>query len=77
MAAGHRASTDPFSRHNGYGPMALDVTHAFVTSWVWSVPSGSWNRGVKGAVFGDWQVNGIWTMYSGTPAQIGASFSTF
>jgi hypothetical protein len=66
-------STDPFNRHNDYGPLAFDVTHAWVMSWVWSVPSGSWNKGVKGGIFGNWQVNGIWTMYSGTPALITSS----
>lgn len=66
-------STDPFNRHNDYGPMAFDVTHAYVMSWVWSVPSGNWKKGIKGTIFGDWQVNGIWTMYTGTPVQITSS----
>ncbi len=66
-------STDPFNRHNDYGPLSFDVTHAWVMSWVWNVPSGSWNRGFKGAIVRDWQVNGIWTMYSGTPVLITSS----
>ena len=66
-------STDPFNRHNDYGPLSFDVTHAWVMSWVWNVPSGSWNRGFKGALVRNWQVNGIWTMYSGTPVLITSS----
>jgi hypothetical protein len=66
-------ATDPFNRHIDYGPTAFDVSHAFVLSWVWSVPSGTWNKGAKGFVFGNWQLNGLWTMYSGMPTQITSS----
>src|ERR1022692_1497753 len=66
-------ATNPFNRRVDYGPLAFDVSHAFVFSGVWNVPAGTWNTGAKGFVFGNWQVNGMWTMYSGMPVLITSS----
>lgn len=65
--------TDPFNRRLDYGPTNFDVTHALVTSWVWNIPSGRFQNGVKGAILGNWQLNGYWSMYSGMPVQITSS----
>lgn len=66
-------ATDPFNRRLDYGPLAFDVSQAFVFSWVWNIPSGSWNKGVKGFFLANWQMNGLWTMYSGMPVEITSS----
>ena len=66
-------ATDPFDRRNDYGPLGFDVTHAFVFSGIWDIPSGTWNKGAKGFLFGDWQLNTMWTMYSGMPVEITSS----
>ena len=44
----------------------FDRTHAFVTSWVYQLPNLAQNRFAKVIVNG-WEVNGIWSMYSGSP----------
>ena len=66
-------ATDPFNRRMDYGPLSFDVSQAFVMSGVWNVPSGGWNKGLAGFLFGKWQVNGMWTMYSGMPVEITSS----
>lgn len=65
--------TDPFNRHLDYGPTNFDVTHALVTSWVWNVPSGKFQKGIAGVFLGNWQLNGYWSIYSGMPVQITSS----
>lgn len=65
--------TNPYNRRLDSGPTNFDVSNALVVSWGWNVPSGSWNKGAKGFLFGNWQVNGYWTMYSGIPVQISGS----
>lgn len=66
-------ATDPFNRRTDYGPLAFDVSQAFVFSGVWNIPSGTWSKGAKGFLFGKWQVNAMWTMYSGMPVEITSS----
>lgn len=58
---------NPNDRHAEWAPADFDRTHALVTSWVWQVPYGTARQGVARALFGDWAVNGIWSMYSGAP----------
>jgi hypothetical protein len=64
---------DPNNRRLEWGPADHDRTHAFVTSWVWMLPFGSGWKGVAKQVLGGWEVNGIWSMYSGAPLGISAS----
>jgi len=51
-----------------------DRTHNFQAFWVWNVPFGKdglWAKsGWSDLVFGGWQVNGVWTVMSGTPIYI-------
>lgn len=60
---------DADNRRAEWGPADFDRTHAFVTSWVWEVPSPSAGRGFTNVLLGGWQVNGIWSAYSGAPLQ--------
>ena len=64
---------DADNRRAEWGPSDFDRTHAFVTSWVWQLPSPFGKRGAGHAIFGGWEVNGIWSMYSGAPLQFALS----
>ena len=48
-----------------------DMTHVFVTSFVWDLPFGSGRRfqptGVLGAIANGWQLSGVLTLQSGMP----------
>jgi hypothetical protein len=52
------------------------VTHRFVASFVWNLPFGRGERwggeatGVKQALIGGWQLNGIWLWQGGMPMTI-------
>jgi hypothetical protein len=63
---------DPDNRRAEWGPADFDRTHALVTSWVWQIPSFS-NSAAGKAILGGWEVNGIWSLYSGAPLQFAAS----
>jgi len=67
LTGGTGASQDPNNRRAEWGPADLDRTHALVSSWVWQVPSGPFQRGIGGVLFSKWEVNGILSMYSGSP----------
>lgn len=60
---------DANNRRAEWGPADFDRTHALVTSWIWQLPSAFGSRGARGAVFGGWEMNGIWSIYSGAPLQ--------
>ncbi len=64
------ATTDPFNYKLDQGDADLDRRHNFVANAVYALPSFK-NRGsFVNKVFGDWQVNGIFTFYSGTPLDV-------
>jgi hypothetical protein len=55
-----------------------DRTHAFRTSFVWDMPNMAYQRGGMGilaAVVNDWQLSGVVTAQSGTPYDVGFSYS--
>ena len=60
-----------------YGPLAFDVTHRLVTSFIYELPWGRGRRaqpaGVGGAIASDWVVNGILSLNSGRPFTISAT----
>ncbi len=57
-----------------YARSNFDVTHTFVQSFVWDLPFGKNRRWLQNGwqrwVFGDWQVNGIFTSQTGTPLNL-------
>jgi hypothetical protein len=61
-----------------YGPSDFDVDHRAVASFVWNLPFGKGQRygssasGVKNAIIGGWQMNGIYTWQRGFPITIRA-----
>ena len=62
-----------------YGLSDFDVDHRAVASFVWSLPFGKGERfagdasGVKNAIIGGWQLNGIYTWQRGFPITIQAA----
>jgi hypothetical protein len=62
-----------------YGLSDFDVDHRLVGSFVYNIPVGSGERfasdatGVKNAIVGGWQLNGIYTWQRGFPITIQAS----
>lgn len=64
---------DPNNRRLEWGPAGFDRTHALTSSWVWDVPSGRFSRGAAGVFLGGWQLNGILSLYSGSPLSFTAS----
>jgi len=52
-------------RHYNYGPLSFDRRHAFVATYVWTLPRlNDWNTAAK-LVLGGWQLNGIIRLQSG------------
>ena len=71
---GHGATspsgTDPFNWFYDRGISDYNVTHRFVTSFIWEVPILRNGRGWRRAVLGGWQLNGIVTLQSGAPFSV-------
>ena len=70
----------PFNtRTADYDVMSTDRTHVFVANYVYNLPkvvkSDSMAGKVAGMFVNDWQVSGVTTMQSGSPASIGYSVS--
>jgi hypothetical protein len=62
-----------------YGPCNYDITHNFVTSYLYELPFGQGRRfgshmnAIENAVVGGWNLSGIATLQSGLPYQISIS----
>jgi outer membrane receptor protein involved in Fe transport len=56
----------------------FDVRHRFVANWLWEVPFLKDAAGLKGALLGGWQINGITALQSGFPFSVstGAAYPT-
>jgi hypothetical protein len=65
--------SDPDNRRLDWAPSDFDRTHALVTSWIWHVPSGSFRKGFAGLLLANWELNGIFSLYSGAPLRFGTS----
>jgi hypothetical protein len=55
------------------GPAGFDRRHSFVTSFVWDVPFARNLNRLGRAIFGGWQLSGIFTTQSGTPINFTAN----
>jgi hypothetical protein len=49
------------------GPASFDRKHMFSSSFVWDIPFANKSNGFVRAVFGGWQVSGIFAAQTGTP----------
>jgi len=64
------ATTDPFNFDLDKGDSDLDRRHMFVTNGVYSLPTFKKWGSVASSLLGDWQLNGIITLLSGTPLDV-------
>jgi hypothetical protein len=68
---------DPHNRRLERSVSLFDQTHQFQFSWVYALPFGKgrlWGGGAPGvieAIFGGWQLNGIYRWTSGFPVALG------
>jgi hypothetical protein len=65
-------ATDPFNWFFDRGLSDNNVRHRFTTSFVWEVPAFRKSGGLKRAVLGGWQLNGIVLLQSGLPFSVTA-----
>ena len=60
-----------YAMEKDYGPLAFDIPHRFVTSFIYELPAGRGRRyepkGIAGAIVSDWVVNGIFNASDGRP----------
>jgi len=56
------------------GPSDFDATHQFNANWIYQLPVGSGQRvathGLMNAIFGNWELTGIFRMTSGFPTTV-------
>jgi hypothetical protein len=72
------STQDPYDLRADKGVSGFDLTHILTASWVYELPVGGGKRfstGNRGAdyVLGNWKLNGILTLTSGAPYQVGTS----
>jgi hypothetical protein len=69
--------THPSVRDRQRAIQDYDRTHIFRTGWIWEFPFGANKRwaqdGIGRALLGGWQINGIFSAYSGTPFTVTSS----
>jgi hypothetical protein len=64
---------NPDNRRLEWAPADHDRTHAFITSWIYQIPFASSRRGLSRALLHGWELNGIWSAYSGGPLTFATS----
>jgi len=67
VAGENDLAQNPFDLAAERGPSMFDARHRLVLSYQWSLPSLQHSTNWYGKVFGNWQLNGIFTAMSGTP----------
>jgi len=61
----------PSQLSRNYALAGYDRTHNFQMGFLYDLPFGKGSSGPVAAVVRDWQVNGVYSFYSGTPFSIG------
>jgi hypothetical protein len=56
---------NPYNWSSNHGLSDADRTHAFVASYLWDLPKLQGYNPVLKAILGNWQNNGVFTIYSG------------
>jgi hypothetical protein len=72
------STQDPYNLENDKGVSGFDLTHMLSASWVYDIPVGRGKRfstGNRAAdyIVGNWKLNGILTLTSGIPYEVGIS----
>ena len=65
-------ATDPFKWFYDRGISDLNIEQRFVTSFLYELPVFRNSRGWRGTLLGEWQLNGIVTLQTGTPFSVTA-----
>ena len=63
----------PLMYDENFAVSVFDRTHVFQMGWVYELPFLRERTDVVGSILGGWQVNGIFSAYSGTPYSIGGT----
>jgi hypothetical protein len=58
------------------GPAGFDRKHIYNATFVWDIPFANKSNGFIRAIFGGWQLSGIFTAQSGTPVNFTANAAT-
>ena len=69
---------NPYNLQADRGPSATDLPHIFSAAWVYTLPFGkgqklSSSNSLVNAVVGNWNLNGVLSLSSGTPFDVGTS----
>jgi hypothetical protein len=78
-AAGWQGFLNNHDVDRDHGLSGFDVAHRFVASFVWNLPFGKGEKwagdasGLKQALIGGWQVNGIYLLQGGFPISVFAA----
>ena len=73
---GGGAPMNPYNWKLDYGNSNWDIRHRFVTSFIYDIPFFSHSNAVVRTVFGNWQLNGIWTIQTGVPFNVSVGNDT-
>ncbi|MGH9666450.1 MAG: hypothetical protein ACRD9L_18650, partial [Bryobacteraceae bacterium] len=63
-------AANPFNWDADKGLADFNVTHRFVTSFIWDLPFFHSSHGPMRALLGGWQLNGILTLQTGQPFRV-------
>jgi hypothetical protein len=61
---------NPFDVKGNRGPSDFDLSHRFVSSFIWQLPELAGRHAVLRRVFGGWETNGIVILESGAPFSV-------
>jgi hypothetical protein len=67
------ATTDPYDYNRDVGDSDLDRRHMFISNAVYALPTFKRWGSVASNILGDWQLNGIVTILSGTPLDVNSN----
>ncbi len=68
---GSNGPRDPFDYKLDYAPESFDLTHNWVTSFLWQpAESQKFSSRLAGALLNGWGLTGIWTVQSGLPLNL-------
>jgi Carboxypeptidase regulatory-like domain/TonB-dependent Receptor Plug Domain len=71
------STQNPYNLHGDKGPAATDLPHIFSAAWVYALPFGkggnlSSGSRVVNALIGGWNLNGVLSLSSGSPFDVGS-----
>ena len=67
---------NPYNWRADYGDSNWDIRHRFVATFLYDIPFFSTSNPVLKGVFTKWQMNGVVTLQTGTPFNIGTGTDT-